>query len=74
MARKTRRRFYRKKGRWSPNIRTLDRSSIEATVGTFFGTTNLCQNPAQSETTVSQQYTVKNVEYKFSNGNAICCN
>lgn len=65
MARYRKRRYYRKKGRWSANIKTLTNSTIEATSGTFYGATDLCQNPVQVDTTVSQQYTVKNVEVSF---------
>lgn len=58
-----RRRYYRSKGRWSANIKPLASQAITATANTsFFATSDLCQNPAQSENTVSQQYTVKNIE------------
>lgn len=60
-----RRRYYRRKGKWSANIKTLTKSQISVTPGTFFGNTVLCSNPVQSDTTVSQQYTVKNVELSF---------
>ena len=59
------RRFYRKKGRWSANIKTLTTSSITAAPGTFFGKQLLCENPPQSDNSVSQQYTVKNVEVSY---------
>ena len=65
MARKSKRRFYRRKGRWSANIKTLTKSSLTTDVGTFFGVTDLCQNPIQVDSTVSQQYTVKNTEVSF---------
>lgn len=64
MAKKIRRRrYYRSKGRWSANIKPLVETSIEAPYNSsFYGTVDLCQNPAQSDTTVSQQYTIKNIE------------
>lgn len=66
MARKRIRRRYRRKGRWSSNIKPIENQTI-----TFPGNTKtsasitLCYNPAQTDTTVSQQYTVKNVELNF---------
>lgn len=65
MARKRIRRYYRRKGRWSANIKTLTNQNVSTPRGSFFGTTDLCQNPIQIDTTVSQQYTVKNVEVSF---------
>ena len=55
----------RGRGRWSANIKTLTKQTIQATTGSFFGITDLCLNPIQSDTTVSQQYTVKNIEISF---------
>ena len=61
-----RRRYYRNRGRWSANIKTLTNSAITATPNSsFYGVTDLCLNPAQSDSTVSQQYTVKNVELSY---------
>lgn len=66
MARKSRRRYYRKKGRWSANIKTITDESIEADANSsFFGTTQLCINPFQNDNSVSQQYTVKNIELSY---------
>lgn len=62
--RRYRRRFY-KKGRWSANINNLYAQSIFAQSGTGFITIDLQTNPAQNNTTVSQQYTVKNVEMTY---------
>lgn len=66
MARRTRRRYYKKKGRWSANIKQIidDKKNL-APQSSFYLTTDLCQNPAQNDNTVSQQYTVKNVEFTF---------
>jgi len=66
MAKKTRKRYYKRKGRWSANIRTFTNFSLPAPKdSSFFGTTDLCANPVQEVTTVSQQYTVKNIELSF---------
>lgn len=61
-----RRRYYRRKGRWSANIKTITNNTISIpTNSSFFGSQDLCVNPAQIDTTVSQQYTVKNIELTF---------
>lgn len=67
MARYRRRRFYkRSKGRWSANIKTLTNQTINiAANSSFYGTTKLCENPAQNDNSVSQQYTVKNIELSY---------
>lgn len=67
MARKSyKKRYYRKKGRWSANIKTLTNTSVTIQqAGSFFATQDLCLNPAQTDTTVSQQYTVKNIEMSY---------
>lgn len=65
MAKKRVRRYRRRKGRWSANIKNISNSDITATTGEFFATTLLCQNPVQDNQTVSQQYTIKNVEVSF---------
>lgn len=66
MAKKTIKKYYRRKGRWSANIRNISDSQINIEVGNFYFTTTLTTNPAQSTSTVSQQYTVKNFELSFS--------
>lgn len=65
MAKRRIKKYYRTKGRWSANIKTLTNSTINATAGTFFATSDLCANPIQTDNSVSQQYTVKNVEVSF---------
>lgn len=66
MARKSyKKKFYRKKGRWSANIRTITNESVTAPSGSFFSTLDLCLNPPQDSATVSQQFTVKNVELSY---------
>lgn len=66
MAKKTIKKYYRRKGRWSANIKTLTNFSIPAPLNSsFFGIQNLCTNPLQEANTVSQQYTVKNIELSF---------
>jgi len=66
MAKTRRRRYYKRKGRWSANIKQIidDKKTIAA-ASSFYLTTDLCKNPAQNDNTVSQQYTVKNVEFTF---------
>lgn len=59
-------RYYRRKGRWSANIKTITNNTINIPANsTFYGTQDLCTNPAQTDSTVSQQYTVKNIELTF---------
>lgn len=67
MARRRYRRFYKRKtGRWSANIKTITNDVINIPANSsFFGTQDLCVNPVQTDTTVSQQYTVKNIELTF---------
>ena len=63
MARKNyRRRYYRRKGRWSVNIKDIndDQQLVHGTVNG--NSVDLCLNPLQTDITVSQQYTVKNIE------------
>ena len=65
MARKSyRKRYYRKKGRWSANIKQISGSETAGS-GNFFIFKTLCQNPAQNDSSVSQQYTVKNVDLSY---------
>lgn len=62
MARRRYRRYRRLRGRWSANISRINLSGV-AEVGQRFGDSlTIAQNPTQSNTTVSQQYTVKNIE------------
>lgn len=64
--RKYRQRSYRRKGRWSANIRTIQRQSFVATANSsFYFYETLCTNPAQDNNTVSQQFTVKNIELSY---------
>ena len=62
--RRCRRRF-RRKGRWSCNIKQIVNNTITATEGSFFADLTLCENPQQLDNTVSQQYTCKNVELSY---------
>lgn len=66
MARRTyKKRYYKRRSRWSSNINNID-SSFEIPINsTGFGNIVLQQNPAQNNATVSQPYTVKNVEISF---------
>lgn len=66
MARRRTRRYYRKKGKWSANIKTLTNQTISTTPSSsFYGTSTLCTNPVQTDSSVSQQYTVKNIELSY---------
>ena len=59
-----RRRYYRSKGRWSANIKNIDDSqTLTGPTNTTVGNSvDLCLNPLQDSLTVSQTYTVKNIE------------
>lgn len=58
--------YYRPRGKWSANIKTLTAQTINANASSsFFSTSDLCANPIQVESTVSQQYTVKNIELSY---------
>lgn len=66
MARFRKRRYYKRKGRWSANIKTLTNQDINIQQsGSFYATQDLCVNPVQNDATVSQQYTVKNIELSY---------
>lgn len=66
MARKTyRKRRYFRKGRWAANINKIENVQIQATSGNWSTYTTLTSNPVQLNTTVSQIYTVKNMEFSF---------
>ena len=66
MAKRRYRKSYRRpRGRWSANIRSVVNNTVSATSGNFIGNLVLATNPAQNTSTVSQQYTVKNVEFSF---------
>jgi hypothetical protein len=67
MAKRRSRRYYRRRtGRWSANISTLREAvTVPSGTGSFYSYSTLCSNPIQVETTVSQQYTVKNTQVQF---------
>lgn len=66
MARYRRRyRRYRKPGRWSSNL-LESQGLVTANPGTFFYPETLMLNPVQDINTVSQVYTVKNIEISFT--------
>lgn len=65
MARSRRyRRYRRRTGKWSSNILPID-SSLMFQAGDFYTSTDLATNPSQTSSSVSQQYTVKNVEFSY---------
>lgn len=55
-----RRRFYRRKS-WSSRITNFSGEQQATSGNNFIVYTNLAQNPAQSDSTISQKYTVKNI-------------
>lgn len=62
------RNYYRRysRNKWSPNIQEIPTTSIiTAANSTFFQSFTLAYNPPQTTTTVSQVFTVKNVEVNF---------
>lgn len=65
MARRRYRRYRKRHGRWSPNIVKVS-NQITATGGEFFASEDLAVNPIQTNTGVSQTFTVKNVELTFT--------
>lgn len=73
MARRRYRKFYRRsKGRWSANIKNVDKTATfnftgaEITQGgTLWLSDLMAENPAQTDNTVSQTYTVKNFDFSF---------
>ena len=66
MARTTKIRYYKKKGIWSANINQFRTTQTLQGNAINYGYNILCENPAQSITTVSQQYTVKNIDIMFN--------
>ena len=67
MARATRRKYWKRKGKWSANIKEINQSFTATGNSDFYAYVQLTQNPIQSDQTVSQQYTVKNchLNYEF---------
>ena len=66
MARKRRtRKYYRRKGKWSANINNIKQNITLLGNSTTFASVLLQQNPVQNSNSVSQQYTVKNVEMTY---------
>lgn len=65
MGKKYIKKYYYKKGKWSPNIYTIGTTNLTAYSGSFFVKQELAKNPVQSINTISQVYTVKNVELNF---------
>jgi hypothetical protein len=60
-SKKTIKKYYRK-SRWSANIRNIGHPISAPIASTFYSHLSLCENPIQTDNTVSQQYTVKNIE------------
>lgn len=58
-----RRRYYRRRGKhWSTRLTNFSGSQSAAVNANYVIYQNLCQNPAQDNDTISQLYTVKNVD------------
>lgn len=62
MARRRVRRYRRGRGRWSANIKNISETQSPIPIGINNVQVDLCTNPIQTSTGVSQQYTVKNIE------------
>lgn len=60
-----RRRYYKTKGKWSTRISNISGSQLVSYNSSAIIYYNLCQNPAQSDSTVSNKYTVKNVNLQL---------
>lgn len=66
MARYRKRRYYkRKSGKWAANISKIESTQLTATPGNWSTFTTLTSNPVQLNTTVSQIFTIKNMELTF---------
>lgn len=73
MAKKRYRKYYRRsRGRWSANIKNVNKtatfnlSAAEVQAGgTLWLSDLLAENPAQVDNSVSQIYTVKNIDFSF---------
>lgn len=65
MAKYRRRRFYKRKGKWAPNIQEVG-GNMTATPGIWSFTDQIMANPSQQPTFASQTYTAKNVEISFT--------
>jgi hypothetical protein len=61
MARYRKRRFYRRKGKWSTRLTNISVSQLVGPGVALFIYRTLATNPAQDDNTVSQRFTVKNV-------------
>ena len=64
MARKyyRRRRFYRRKGLWSSNIQALQSTKVVSSNNAFGDYLVLAYNESQNPNSVSQKFTIKNIE------------
>lgn len=65
MARRRYRRYRRRTGRWAGNIKTINYQTLSAPPGSFSGVIDLATNPVQSDSTVTQTYTIKNIELTY---------
>ena len=59
-------RYYkRNKANWSTRISNIEGSQLATGNSNFVIYYNLCQNPAQTDTTISNKYTVKNIDLQL---------
>lgn len=66
MARRRYRRYRRRSGKWAANLQEINTTTIQAPKeAQFFWTYTLAFNPTQTNTAVSQVFTVKNLEVNF---------
>lgn len=65
MAKYRRVRRFRRKHIWSTNINNIYANQVGISANSISALT-LCTNPAQSTSTVSQKYTVKNIELSYT--------
>lgn len=67
MARSTRRKYWKRRfgTRWAPNIVKISNLN-QASPGEFYNVEDLAENPIQTNTGVSQTFTVKNFEITFT--------
>ena len=68
MAKRKYRRYYKRKGVWCSNIKTITTQTYTAAPNSsFFTKIDLCVNPAQTDSSVSQSYVVKNITFNWQN-------
>lgn len=64
------RKYSRRRHIWSSRISNIQGSQLATSGNDYIVYYNLCQNPAQSESTISQKYTVKNIHVSLNLNNS----